>query len=155
MRRFFLQVLAYILGFKHENTKELETRGREMKQYILLKKLSNRLDLSEIESVWLIGAIEYSKSKAQEIKGLHERGYRYDFKFPTDFNFKGDYIDFYQVATKSKRYYLISMSNTFVIGKDDDVTMFFEVRTPYSTSNLSNELLYYHKHTGRSVRYDP
>jgi hypothetical protein len=143
MGQFFLRILAFVLGFKHENPKELESRGREMKQDMLLKKLNNRIDLAELESIWLIGGIEYSEPKANKIKELHEQGLRYDFKIPTNFDFEGDYIDFYQVATKSKRFYLIAMSDTFALSKDDDVMMFFEVRAPYSTSNLSPKLLYY------------
>ncbi|MCZ8215896.1 MAG: hypothetical protein O9262_06625, partial [Cyclobacteriaceae bacterium] len=104
---------------------------------------NNRIDLAELESIWLIGGIDYSESKVNNIKQLHEQGLRYDFQIPINFNFEGDYIDFYQIATKSKRFYLIAMSDKFAFDKDDDVMMFFEIAAPYSTSNLSSKLLYY------------
>jgi hypothetical protein len=136
LNEVFLRILAFMLGIKHESPEELARSGRKLKGESIINSVANRIHRENIESIWRLGAIEYSDKKLAEIAEILRQGTQYEFSIPTTFNFEGDYIDFYQITTKDNRYFIYAMSDTYAISKGDGEMMFVEIKDRYSTDNF-------------------
>lgn len=143
MRDLLLKILAFLLGIKHKTTAEHVIAGRKLTVQAIMKCVQPQLAENDIQDIWLLGAIEYSEDKLSYIKGLLTAGGEFQFSPPANFDFKGNYIDFYQLSTKDNRYFILALSNTFALHKENSKMMFVAIERSYPTNKLEQSWNYY------------
>jgi hypothetical protein len=138
-----LKILAFILGIKYETPEELAISGKILRAQYLIDLVSKDIPIGNLQSIWLLGGIDYDESSLINLKEKLVKGDRVKFAIPQNFNFEGDYIDFYQITTKDNRYFIIGTSDTFSPSKEDGVMLFVEIKSPYATDDLPTKRCYF------------
>ena len=130
-----LKILAFLLGFKDESAKELEEGGRKIILEFILKEISHKINKDQVATISSLGAIPYSLEEVLLIKKELENGVVYQFSFPTTFDFEGDYIDFYQVTTKSGESYVFASCDMSDYMKEEGGLFLIKIEHKYPIEN--------------------
>ena len=141
---WFLKVLAFCLGFKHESPEELRVGGKVIRLEMVFKQISYKLAKSEIESIYRIGAILYSEEELERVKQKLLEGESVHFSFPTSgFDFEDDFINFFCIETKGGKYYILANSDLYDYNLEEEALLLLEVNRDQIKNDLENLGPYY------------
>jgi len=143
MRKLFLKILAFLLGFKDESYEELEKKGRKMRLDMINKQIGNEipLNLDSIKEIYIVGAIEYSQTEMHAIRSKLLKSETHNFSFP-NFDPSKDYINFYQVATYDNRYFIYASSDKGKLKDLNESLMMVEIKRKLPTEHLPADARY-------------
>jgi len=141
MRQLFLKVLAFLLGFKDESYEELEKKGRRIRQIMIGNQLRTKLGIYSIDEIYHMGSIEYSEADLRSIESKLLKGETPTFNF-SEFSPSKSYINFYQIITTDRRYFIYAMSDNNTFKDVDNMLMTVELKRKLSTSHLPKEARY-------------
>jgi hypothetical protein len=143
MTNFFLRILGFVLGIKHKTPEERAASGQRLITEAIIAASSSLVNSNDVRSIWRLGSIDFDVDLLNRSKRKLLNDEHVEFSAIENFDLKNDFIDFYQIETVNERYFIIALSDTFALSKENHAMFLIEIRDPYPTANLKISKRYY------------